>query len=126
MSNGENFRQKDWAGRPLSRALVWGLPVALLFLAIPLGTFWKTILWTAAAGWMGGACLVNASRCGRRHCFFTGPFFLVIALLAALHGSGIAPLGPGGWFWLGAALLGGGTALTYLTDFFWGKYAGQK
>ncbi len=126
VNKAEIHQQKDLAGRPLRAALVWGLPVALLFLASPLAAFWKTIVWTTAIGWMGAACLVNASRCGRRHCFITGPFFLLIALLAALHGSGAAPLGPNGWRWLGAALLGGGAALIFLPDWIWGKYTGRK
>jgi len=29
---------------------------------------------------MGGACLVNAVRCGRLHCYVTGPFFLLGAI----------------------------------------------
>ena len=62
MNKAETHQQKDLAGRPLRAALVWGLPVALLFLASPLAAFWKTIVWTTAIGWMGAACLVNASR----------------------------------------------------------------
>ena len=41
----------------------------------------RTVVWTLALVWMGGACLANARRCSRTHCRFTGPFFLVVAVL---------------------------------------------
>jgi hypothetical protein len=31
---------------------------------------------------MGVACIVNALRCGRVHCYLTGPFFLLMAVIA--------------------------------------------
>lgn len=34
---------------------------------------------------MGLACLANAARCRRMHCYFTGPYFLLLAL-----GAGVA------------------------------------
>ena len=52
LNNAQIHQHKDLMGRPLRAALVWGLPVALLFLASPLAAFWKTIIWTAATGWM--------------------------------------------------------------------------
>lgn len=33
---------------------------------------------------MGVACLVNAARCHRLHCYLTGPYFLLMALGAAM------------------------------------------
>ena len=41
---------------------------------------------------MGGACLVNAARCRRLHCYITGPYFLMLAL-GALLAYGFAPNG---------------------------------
>jgi len=35
---------------------------------------------------MGLACIANARRCGRVHCYFTGPLFLLSAVLSAVHG----------------------------------------
>ena len=51
---------------------------------------------TEALAWMGAACLANARRCGRMHCFFTGPFFLAMAALALAVGLDIVSLGAAG------------------------------
>ena len=73
-----------------------------------------------------GAATDVLSALGLFTIFSSGWFRLLIALLAALHGSGAAPLGPNGWRGLGAALLGGGAALIFLPDWIWGKYTGRK
>ena len=55
--------------------LVWGLPASLLLA----GTAWEAArpwLWIPSLVVAGAACLANASRCGRLHCFVTGPLFL--------------------------------------------------
>ena len=36
----------------------------------------------AACVVMGLACLVNAARCHRLHCYITGPYFLLLAVAA--------------------------------------------
>jgi len=64
---------------------------------------------------MGTACLINARRCGRVHCCFTGPYFLVMAGIVALHGRGAIPLGPRGWAWIGGAIAVGTAAIWILS-----------
>ena len=71
---------------------------------------------------MGGACLVNAKRCGRRHCYLTGPFFLVPAVVSLLYGLQILDLGVYGWKTLAGILLVGSCALTCLPEWIWGRY----
>ena len=46
----------------------------------------RTLVWTLAFAVMGIACVVNAVRCGRVHCHFTGPFLLLLAAASLLHG----------------------------------------
>src|SRR3989442_15948432 len=41
-------------------------------------------IWTLAFTVMGIACVVNAVRCGRVHCYFTGPFLLLLAAASLL------------------------------------------
>ena len=36
--------------------------------------------------WAGAACVVNAVRCRRVHCFFTGPLYLGLGVISALIG----------------------------------------
>jgi len=45
--------------------------------------------------WMGVGCVINAARCGRLHCYFTGPMFLLGALAIFLVGFEYLDLG---WF----------------------------
>jgi hypothetical protein len=71
---------------------------------------------------MGVACIVNALRCGRVHCYLTGPFFLLMALIALSYGLGILHLGANGWNLLGLMTLIGAIALGCLPEMFLGKY----
>jgi hypothetical protein len=71
---------------------------------------------------MGMACMVNALRCGRVHCYFTGPFFFLMALVALSYGLGILRLGRNGWNLLGLIALSGAIALWYLPEMFLGRY----
>lgn len=82
---------------------------------------WRTVVWTAALSIMGTACIANAVRCGRLHCYITGPFFLVIAVITLLYGVGVVPLGINGWSLIGLAILIGAIVLCCL-EMFLGKY----
>ena len=42
------------------------------------------LMGAAACVVMGVACLVNAARCGRLHCYLTGPYFLMLAASAVV------------------------------------------
>ncbi len=101
--------------------LVFGVPaLAILIsgwlnLAIP-------VVWPLAQIWMGGACLLNARRCGRVHCYLTGPFFLIMAAASLAHGLQVVPLGSRGWDWLGWLTLGGGLALSCIAEHMSGRY----
>jgi drug/metabolite transporter superfamily protein YnfA len=57
---------------------------------------------------MGLTCVLNARRCGRTHCYATGPVFLVASLLLALVAGGVLPHGWVDGIGLGALV---GTAL---------------
>lgn len=68
----------------------------------------------------------NARRCGRLHCFFTGLFFLSMALVSLVHGFGRISLGGDGWAWIGGATLVGTCLLTILPERIWGHHAGGE
>lgn len=114
--------ESDWVGRFRTYAIAWGLPTIALIAAIWIAPPIKTLMWAAALTWMGVACLANARRCGRTHCFYTGPFFLLMAAVTALHGFEIMPLGPEGWKWIGITIGAGTGGLWCLTERFMGKY----
>ena len=116
--------RRDWVSGLASYLLAWGLPSAALVAAIWAVPGLRAVVWAAALVWMGTACLVNARRCGRVHCRFTGPFFLVMALVVALHGLGAIPLGPRGWAWIAIAIVVGNAAIWILSERLWGRYRG--
>ena len=67
----EKYANNDLVGTRVAW-VVWYLP-SLLLVA---GMFWsngRLWLWTPALLVAGMACVVNAARCGRLHCYFTGP-----------------------------------------------------
>jgi len=66
-------------------ALVAGLSLATL----------RPWIWIPAFLIMGVGCLVNASRCGRLHCYITGPIFLLAAIYVGLSTMSIVPIRPG-------------------------------
>ena len=80
-----------------SALLLWGLPVVALIV----GANWRhgLFLWIPAFLVMGVACIANAARCGRLHCFITGPLFLLAAVYLALSGFHLVPAGSV-LFWL--------------------------
>jgi hypothetical protein len=82
---------------------------------------WAAGAWSLALAWMGAGCLVNARRCGRLHCFFSGPILLVGALLA-----GLIALGPldADAISLGAIVTGALVlfGLTYAIELAFGRY----
>ena len=71
---------------------LWGLPAVVATIALVLADRRPALFLAASAALlvMGGACLVNAARCRRLHCYITGPYFLMLAL-GALLAYGFAP-----------------------------------
>lgn len=106
----------DWlcSGKGL---LFWGLPI----LALIVGGSWSSMrpwFWIPALLIMGIACLANAARCGRVHCYFTGPLYLLAAAYVVLAEFQLVPMNPNRF--LGAVLLL--TLLAYLAEFPLGRY----
>ena len=103
-------------------AFYW-LPItAMVVSGINISQGWRAAVWTVALTIMGSACLANARRCGRVHCFVTGPFFLIMAIVTALYGLGIAALGTNGWTMISLTTLVGGVILYCLPEVLLGRY----
>lgn len=113
----------DLSGRAGSFLAIWVasivIAVALSLASVP--AWISTAGWTLAFVWMGGACLLNARRCGRLHCYFSGPILLLGAALIALIGFDVIALGA-----IGAPAVVATTlalsGLTYLLELVWGRY----
>ena len=119
-------RTKDWVGDVRSYVLAWGLPTVALVATAFAPPSIRTPAWLIALVWMGAACLANARRCDRTHCYLTGPFFLVMAMAVLLHGAGLVPLGTHGWMWLGATITGGAALLWTASEGLLGRYSHRK
>ncbi len=83
---------------------------------------WRTVVWVVALTAMGVACVVNAIRCGRVHCYATGPFFLIMAVVSLFYGLGVAPLGKHGWNLISLTVIIGAIVLCCLPEAFLGRY----
>lgn len=112
----------DWVGSVRTNLLAWWLPhaalVAGLFVAVPV----RTVIWTIALAWMGVACILNARRCGRTHCWFTGPYYLAMILPALALGLGVVSAGIYGWLILGVLIVAGSKIIWWATERAWGKF----
>ncbi len=115
---------RDLLSNRRTTILVYVLPTVAI-VATSLGGVPETVVavvWTLAFAVMGIACVVNAVRCGRVHCYFTGPFLILIAAVALLHGLRIVPLGPKGWQWLSLVAIAGTMLLLTVPERIWGRY----
>ena len=77
MTDGSVRASRDW----LDSTPV-GIVAALL---LTVGV--HTAIWTATLAWMGVACILNAQRCGRTHCRYTGPYYLAMILPVCILGT---------------------------------------
>ena len=112
--------QKDLVCSNKSWAL-WGIPTALLVIGGFVSPFPRMLLWTPALLVAGGACLFNAARCGRFHCYITGPLYLIAAVATVLVGLELVALQ---WSWIGLWIVGG-TVLAYVPEWMRGKYVAR-
>ena len=103
--------------RGMSAWLLWCLPVALLVAggAWPDGMAW---LWALAFTVMGTGCLANAWRCGRLHCYVTGPLFALAALWSLLAALGVVSLHPN----ILSLVVLGIVVLAFLVEIPFGRY----
>lgn len=117
----------DILSKPFLSFVLYCLPVTAIVASgyEPVSRGWRTGIWTSALTVMGVACLANANRCGRIHCYVTGPFFVLAALATFLYGVGVIPLGANGWNLLGMTILIGGIVLSCLPEVLFGKYRGK-
>ena len=115
---------RDLLANPRSAIAIFWVP-AIAMIVVGSSRFsgeWRTFVWTIALAVMGIGCAVNAKRCGRIHCYITGPFFLALAFLTLLYGVGVAQLGRHGWNLVGLAAVIGAMTFCCLPEVIFGKY----
>lgn len=114
---------KDWLGSLRTNVLAWWIPQAAIVAALIAPVPVRTAVWIVALIWMGTACLLNARRCGRTHCRYTGPYYLAMIAPVLVLGSGVVAVGFYGWLALGALILAGSKILWWATERAWGKFS---
>jgi hypothetical protein len=92
--------------------------LASLFIPVPV----RAVIWIITLIWMGTACILNARRCGRTHCRYTGPYYLATIAPVLVLASGIVSAGFYGWLVLGVFILAGSKIIWWATEQAWGRF----
>jgi hypothetical protein len=121
-SSGINM-SRDWLGTARTGMLAWGLPHAALVLGLFVDVPARTAIWLVALAWMSAACLLNARRCGRTHCRFTGPYYLAMMIPVLVFGSGLIPVSLTAWIVLGTMIVLGSKLIWWGTERALGKFS---
>ena len=121
--NNSMRHSKDLAGGVRTYGFVWGLPIAAIFIGLFAGEPARTVVWILALAWMGTACILNARRCGRTHCRYTGPYYLLMIIPVLALGSGAVSLGFPGWLALAVLIVLGSKIIWWATERMWGKFS---
>ena len=114
---------RDWVASVPTNTLAWWVPqvaiVAAIFAPVPV----RAVIWTVALVWMGTACLLNARRCGRTHCRYTGPYYLAMMAPVLTLALGLVSVGLYGWLVSGVLILAGSKIIWWATERAWGKFS---
>ncbi len=119
---------KDLTNSALASFLLWKLPAVLMVgvALLEVGSAGQALVWAPSLVIYGVGCIANALRCRRVHCYFTGPFFLLMAAVSLLHGVSVLPFGEEGWTWIELVTLIGAIAFVYLPELVWGRYRPRR
>ena len=92
---------RDLLARPIVSVFAWSLPQLGIAVALLAPMPVRVGMWTLALAWTGSMFLVNAARCGRTHCRYTGPFYLFMIAPTLMAGALHTPMR----IWIGLAAL---------------------
>jgi hypothetical protein len=113
--------QRDLARKPVSAFLWWCVPIAIGIASGSLGLTLRenAAIWAVAFTWMATGCFLNALRCHRLHCYFSGPVFLIGAIVAAAVAGGVAQASALNYDIAATFAL---VLMTFVPEGFWRKY----
>ncbi len=114
---------RDWLGSTHTSLLAWWMPKAAILAGLFVPVSVRAVIWIIALIWMGTACLINATRCNRTHCRYTGPYYLAMIVPVMALGAGLVAVGILGWVCLAVIILGGSGLIWWATERAWGKFS---
>jgi len=123
MANDIVHSSRDWLRSPRTSLLAWWIPQAAILAGLFAPVAVRTAIWIIALSWMGTACVLNAKRCERTHCRFTGPYYLAMIIPVLALGLGVTSLGLSAWVVLGVVIILGGKIIWWTTERAWGKFS---
>jgi hypothetical protein len=123
MTNAPTQAGRDWLGSARTSVLAWWLPKAAIVASLLVPVSIRAFIWIVALIWMGAACILNARRCNRTHCRYTGPYYLVMIMPVMALGAGIVTVGIFGWIGLAVIIFGGSGLIWWVTERAWGKFS---
>jgi len=123
MANDTIQPSNDWLGGTRTNVLAWWVPQAAIVVGLLVPVPVRTAIWIIALIWMGTACILNAKRCGRTHCRYTGPYYLVMIAPVLVLASSLVSVDFYGWLVLGVLILAGSKIIWWATEQAWGKFS---
>src|SRR6266404_7166739 len=103
MTNAPTQTSRDWLGSVHTSLLAWWMPKAAILAGLFVPVSVRAVIWIIALIWMGTACIMNARRCNRTHCRYTGPYYL--AMIAPVLVLGIISAGIYKWMFVAVLIL---------------------
>src|SRR5947207_966520 len=123
MANAPTQTSRDWLGSVHTSLLAWWMPKAAIVAGLFVPVSFRAVIWIIALIWMGTACILNARRCNRTHCRYTGPYYLAMIVPVFVLAFGIVSADFYGWLLFGALILAGSKAIWWATERAWGKFS---
>jgi hypothetical protein len=123
MANNIAQNTHDWLQSPHTNLFAWWIPQTAILAGLFASVHVRTVIWIVALSWMGTACILNAKRCGRTHCRYTGPYYLAMIAPVGVLGSGLVSADIYAWLVLAGVILLGSRLLWWATELAWGKYS---
>jgi hypothetical protein len=123
MTNAPIQTSRDWLGSVHTSLLAWWMPKSAILAGLFVPVSVRSVIWIVALIWMGTACILNARRCNRTHCRYTGPYYLAMIVPVMALGAGVVTVGILAWVCLGVIILGGSGLIWWATERTWGKFS---
>jgi hypothetical protein len=123
MTDAPTQTARDWLGSVHTSLLAWWVPKAVILAGLFVPVSVRALIWIIALIWMGSACILNARRCNRTHCRYTGPYYLTMIVPVIALGAGLVTVGILGWVCLAVIILGGSGLIWWATERSLGKFS---